>query len=198
MTNDAVDPSNFQLINFVMNNTFSDAANAARIMCYLSNQSNVSAAGTRVAGVSSRAAGTAGATDIPFPVAEFATLKALGDADGFGVTAQSAYNLGLGTGTLAPLGTSISVSERTAFVGPKGRGRHFLGFIQRGIVTNGGRVDPSTIESISDAYDYWMGLTAIGPLPANTGVTPSDLSAFRIVISVKPQPVFSNLESRRR
>lgn len=198
LTNDAVDPSNPQQFSFVMDNVFTDADNAARCLAYWSNQSNTCAANTRVTGVTVRAAGSAGATDIPFPVTEFADLKTLGDANGFGLTTQSAYGLALGTGSLCPLGTSVSVSERTATVGPTGRGRHFWPFIQEGIVTGGGRLAAATITSLTDSYNYWFLAADTLPNAANTGVSPGDLATIATITSVKPQPVFSNLESRRR
>lgn len=199
ITNDNVDPNNFQLVGFTFDNTENDPVNTSLVLAYLAEASNTYASGTRIIGVSARTAGSAGGVDVPFPVTEYAANASGGAADGHPLPAMAAYGVSIGGGGLTPLGTSISVSERTSTVGPTGRGRHFLPFTSTTQITAGGRLAPSTITEISDKWRYWFGYGPSSPYVLVGPVITNRLLAIpKVILTVKAQPVLSNLESRRR
>lgn len=192
-TNDAVNALNYQLVDFDFNNTVGDV-NTAAASClaymYLNAAAEVLATNTRIVGIDSRPVSTSGSTPVPFPVAAYAALVVIDPR----LPPASTYVGTIGVGALCPLGTSISVSEVTAHAGPTGRGRHFLPFISRNSVNAGGQVAAAVLGEIDSYYeDHIMGgLLATPNNPVVTGV-----GSFSI-IAPRAQPVYSNLESRRR
>lgn len=174
----------------------------ASILVYLATLSGGFGAGTKVDQVLYRAAGSPGSVPVPFPGPEFVAIAAAATTAGYTVPAWTTYNTSSGSGVLAPLGTSISVSELTATVGRTGRGRHFLPFVTQGVISAGGTVGTGTIAlTESAALDILMG-QASGTVPALIGIPwvlvgPAS-PASKEITNVKCQPIFSNLESRRR
>lgn len=206
-SNSAVDANNFQLVDF----DFSSAQAAtvpetlARIEAYIQYVAsvNIIATGTQIESIAYRAAGDPGGIDQPFPTAAYASLRTAAAADGVTIPIVSdGYGTVFGGDALAPLGTSVSVSERTETVGPTGRGRHFLPFISRAAVAGGGYLSPTEVINVKAAYDWFL-LPISGTYVSNGGDTIPvvtnrlQTTQFPIVL-VKAQAVFSNLESRRR
>lgn len=209
-TNDAVDPSNFQLVDMdvrMVGKTVNEAA--AQILCYFATVGFATAGGvTKIADLLYRPFGSPGAISLAFPTTEYNAVLAAATSDG-----QSPAGMASGyatqvsaAGSLTPLGTSISVSEVTGTAGPRGRGRHFLPFIGANTVDGQGRVLAAVLATIKQKYEYFiLGLDNPGgliPAPPVSDLQPvvqpaSGLTTNAIIL-VKPQPVFSNLESRRR
>lgn len=192
-THTNINVANPALVNFVADGGGSDAENAASILAYLAGMGGIFSSGTNVVDVSVRPAGSAGGTSLAFPATEYATLSGIASLPswtGYG-------SLPGATGALTPLGTSISVSERTATVGPTGRGRHFLPMVNTAIVTSGGVLNGTDITLVHDSYDFWLRGGSGGPA-FNPSVSNHTLAHAFHITSVKPQPIFSNLESRRR
>lgn len=196
MTNDNVNPDNYQLIDFALQGTGTDAENAAVILAYIALIGGHFADHTNVTGMQVRAAGSAGALDIGWPTSAYDALVA--DA-GTSVPAWSGYGEIPGaSGVLTPLGTSVSVSLYTATPGPTGRGRHFLGFLGAQCVSAGGTFNPVNITETQDAYSLMFFGGGIGPSDPDPVITNSAMTTGHPVVSVKAQPILSNLESRRR
>lgn len=208
-TNPNVNPLNFQLVDFDINNSVETVAMAAaRIIGYLC-QADVMAAGTILVSLDFRAFGSAGGVPIPFPVSEYSAVDAAAVADGFTTAPRAVFPCPVGTsGTvLCPLGTSISVSEVSGVPGPTGRGRHFLPFINASTVLAGGTLDGTYVTAVQNAYNEFFlnnkpggGGIATAPLDAGSGIAITNVTGTPMhdVIVCKAQPVFSNLESRRR
>lgn len=153
---------------------------------------------TSVSGIRKQVGAAAG-SDVPFPYAEIAAMVATagGALDGFNTAIGSGYNhAGLGTGALSPLGTSIVVTEYN--LGPSGR--HFLPFTNVTCLDAAGFVNSANRGAIADTYGTCIltGDPAIGAVSLSPCVVSSRGSAItRGIDSVKPQPVASNLRSRR-
>lgn len=207
LRNTNVDATNFQIVDFSFydNQPATVDETLARIIGYLGYLGSVSvmATGTTISEIQLRAMGSAGGVAQPFPTAVYATLVTAAAAGGITLPAMaSGYGTTIGTDALCPLGTSISVSEITAVVGPTGRGRHFLPFIGRSTVSAGGTVGATTMTDILllwsamiDSFDPDYITSGGDTLPCvsnRAGTVPKSIRTIR------PQPVFSNLESRRR
>lgn len=207
-TNSNVDATNYQLCDVHVDSA--TAINAlqmyAQIIAYFAAVSGGMGSGTRIAGLSERPSGTPGFTPLAFPTAAYAATVAAAASDGITVPAMaSGYATSLGSGVLAPLGTSISVSERTATPGPTGRGRHFLPFVSQGIISAGGTVGTGHLAIIEDcANEFFLGVdpsggAATAPIVSmDPVITNSGGLIIHAITLYRPQPVFSNLESRRR
>lgn len=198
-SNDAVNAANYQVNRFAFNAPVMDVDElAACILAYFYTIEavDVFAQNTRIVGIDSRPNGSSGAVAVPFPTTAYAALVVAVPA----LPSVTTYVGTIGAGNLAPLGTSISVSERTATVGPTGRGRHFLPFTSRNVVDTGGTLIPATGGAIEDAWnDFIRGDALVAGVP-NPVVRPGSATGGggHTITSVKAQPVFSNLESRRR
>lgn len=209
LSNSNVSPANYQLIDFdtdpfaVVGLRYSTTSEiSASILVYLATLSGGMAAGTSFTEVLYRAAGSAGSVSLPFPAADYASIAAAATTAGYTVPAIAAYGTTFGSGILAPLGTSISVSELTLTVGRTGRGRHFLPFVSQGVISAGGTVGSGHIILTEGAADDILLGQASGTVPALIGIPwamcgPASPTGKEIV-NVKCQPIFSNLESRRR
>lgn len=198
--NASVDPSNYQIcdIDFaVPGPTVSQVA--AQILAYFAGQCTLmSADDTVIVGLDYTPSGAAGGTPVPFPstdyAAEHTAYPALPNLTAYG------QNVG-GAGFLAPLGTSVSVSEHTASPGPSGRGRHFIPFVGRDCCSTAGFLNPGTIIDSDDNYGrFFFDVFSDGPFAAypNPVVTNALRTTTKDIVSVKTQQIFSNLESRRR
>lgn len=205
--NDAVDANNFQEygIETVYDPAVVDLEVAvAQIIAYASCVAfNCSAEGTRLVSIMFTEHGTNVAVPQLYPAS---LVDAIVDANAslFAFPAiNNAYGNELGDSgdTLAPLGTSIVQTEYTAIGGPGGRGRHYLPFVGKEAVDVSGFVRPLLRNALQDAYRAFIlasdtlatGVVGLQPVVENaakTTVTP--------ITSVKCQPVFSNLSSRRR
>ena len=165
----------------------------------------VSAGGTRISALKFRAAGETVSLSVPFPVAEYDTLQTANVANFPNLVEQASYGEEVGdpAAGLAPLGTSVVVTEYTSVGGPAGRGRHYIPFIGGTCITPGGYLSTairSTIELVYNALilgtvtsPAWVGTAGLVPV-----VEKSDGLSALDVTNVKAQPVFSNLKSRRR
>jgi hypothetical protein len=197
--NASVNPDNYQLVDFDFDSsTLTEKELAAQILAYgnLLGSVGVIATQTQCIDITSRPSGSAGATSVPFPTAEYVALHALLATVG----TYTSYTQFIGGGALAPLGTSVSVSERTAFPGRSGRGRHFLPYCGVSAVAADGSVDATAIFDIESFYNaLFLGSLVGGPVATKAVVRPNNtLSGGHLIVSCKAQPIFSNLESRRR
>lgn len=200
-TNDSVNPLNFQLCDMDLDGTLSPLppVATAQILAYFAGQSlETAAASLRIVSVTLTPAGTNLGTLVPFPVAEYAAIRAA-----FGsLPAMAAYGVAIGRAgeSLAPLGTSIVVTERTATGGPGGRGRHFLPFISENLIGGDGYVASTAIAPVEANYGRFIqdstgsaALVDLHPILVNAAQTTQ-----KNITTVSCQPVFSNLRSRRR
>lgn len=177
----------------------------AQMLCYVSGVAKWTAdQHTKLVGVDYRATLSSVSVPVPFPLIEYGALKAANDTNYPKLVTMTHYGVDLGeTGNaLSPLGTSIVVSEYTATGGPSGRGRHFLPFIGKFSVDGSGHVDPSHREAIQAYYNAFI-LNAGDPAGIDTVdlqpvVENAARTTVKAITSCKAQPVFSNLESRRR
>lgn len=199
--NTQVSPENYQLVGFTMNNGKTNAINAARCLAYISTVGFITTAqGTSVESCNVRVAAAAGGFDIPFPRSEYdAAIASLNAAGAFPRVAMDyGTEIGFETSVLAPLGTSVSVSEITATVGPTGRGRHFLPYVGAASVFTNGRLQAAAAALIRLKYIACFFDPTVLENPMITVVTPQNLTAPKLITEVKAQQIFSNLESRRR
>jgi len=200
-SNSNVDAANYQLVDLDASSvtTLTDEEVAAQFIAFwVVVGPSVIATGTDLVEVVKYPGGGGAGVPIPFPVTEYAQLV----VDVPGLPARSAYpcSVGATASALAPLGTSVVVTEYTAVGGPGGRGRMFTPFAAVGCVETNGGVKLTARSAIETAYRLWLmdspPTLSTGPvLPVLThvsGATPT------IITTVKAQPVFSNLESRRR
>lgn len=203
-TNDSVEATNYQMFGIEASPfDFGDEAKvAAQLIGYASVVGATMASGTRLEELKLVPASATTSTLVPFPVAEYAALVAL---SGGTMVAMTNYGVDLvaAGNALCPLGTSIVVSEYTATGGPSGRGRHFLPFTNTQNLDGGGLVDPATRSLVSQAYQDLILNPAAGPYSSVAiDVTPVVMNSAgdttRQITNIKVQPVFSNLESRRR
>lgn len=199
-SNAGVDPLNFQEFGIEIDSTsvVPTATCVAQILAYfMSVAAGAIATNTHVESVSYKAPGNVGFIPQPFPVTAWAALVALNPDLG----AASTYAaLEPGTGGLAPLGTSIVVTEYSAVSGPKGRGRHFLPFINQTCLDDvTGFVNAGNRAAIEAAYNTYVLNTVSGN--GSVALTPviasSDGDFETVVTNVVCQQVLSNLKSRR-
>lgn len=207
-TNDAVEATNYQEFGLEIGADVPaiglDVV-SAQIIAYCSCALGlVSAEDTRLEQLSYIAAGTNVAVPVPFPTAAYATLRTANVAVWVRMQPMTAYgvDIGLSGAPLAPLGTSVVVSEYTAVGGPAGRGRHYLPFVSVFPVDVGGVCKPVVRVDVADAYNAFIrdGVTpnAVGVVDLLPVVENAARTVNTAITSVKVQPVFSNLESRRR
>lgn len=203
-----VDASNYQMCDLDTSAAVSSEDEfAAQIIAYFASLA-MQATDTSLVELSARAIGDPGFHSIAFPTTAYAAVAIAAAADSIGINAMStgyASNLGGSGHALAPLGTSVSVSEKTATAGPTGRGRHFLPFITSNVVNSGGTLVSTYLQTTLDAYNYFIrgikpdGSAATTPVvDLQPVVTNAAGSPTHAITTIKVQPVFSNLESRRR
>ena len=198
-TNESV--SNNALVSFVLTGSVPYQQQAALCAAYLSAAGgHCMAQSTSIRGINVRAAGSAGGLAIPFPRDAYDILQPELVAAGVPAVADLDYGdeIGFIGGFLAPVGTSVCVSERTATLGRTGIGRHFLPFTTSASVTSGGELASSTITNLTDDYEGTFLNSDITGYPYGPAVAPSNLSTTHLITAVIPQPVLSNLRSRRR
>lgn len=208
--NTASNTQNYQIVDAdITNATGTGAAQLAQMCCYFASVGYQTAGGQmKLTEVTARTTGSPGAVPQVFPTAAYAAVLAAGVTDGVSLAGMAS---GFATqisaaGTLCPLGTSISVTEKSATVGRTGRGRHFLPFIGVNTVQTDGTVKSTVREAVKEFYNYLFlavkpgaGGVATAPI-INLGPVVTNRFGLigHAVVEVKAQPVFSNLESRRR
>lgn len=200
MLNDNVSATNYEQFGIECNlasNGVLQGQGAAQIIAYIAkNASAILANDSQIAAIMLTPSGTNLGVNIPFPVTEYAALKVLDAA----LPTMTAYGVAIGaSGGLAPLGTSIVVTEYTNVGGPAGRGRHFFPFYNKAKVDGNGLADSASRAAVVVNYSDWIlgdGAFAVD------GLTPLVVNALgtttKAVLSVKAQPILSNLRSRRR
>ena len=208
--NTASNTQNYQIVDAdIQNGTGTGAQQLAQMCAYFASAAYVSAGGQmKLVEVTARTTGSPGAIPQTFPTAAYAATLAAGVTDGVSLAGMAT---GFATqisaaGALCPLGTSISVTEKSNTVGRTGRGRHFLPFIGVNTVATDGTVKSTVRDQIRDYYNYCFLAVKPGAGGAATApiinLQPCVTNRFGLIantiVEVKPQPVFSNLESRRR
>lgn len=194
MENSTVGALNKAVTGFTFNNSFTDAENAAACILYLASASaQMMAGGSSVTEVSVRAAGSLGGLSLPFPTAEYAALKTALAGANVATTAMTAYGVSIGGGSLAAVGTSVCVSERTATLGRTGIGRHFLPFVTSACITSAGLMATANSTNVGLSYDAVFGAGSFNPV-----VCPANLTSPKPVTAVVVQTILSNLRTRRR
>lgn len=172
---------------------------AAQIIAYpVKCRANFLASGTLITRLQLRAAGTGGFVDVVFPDSEYNDLVAndagLAEMHDYGDTVLGA------SGGLAPVGTSVCMTERTDDFGRSGRGRHFLPFVNKAKVDGAGLFNESDREACEDAYrDYIIdGNLTFGSVSLNAVVQNAAHTTQKPIVAIEAQAVLSNLRSRRR
>lgn len=200
-TNTNVNSLNFQLCDIDIQGNGTTAMNvaAAQIIAYFAGQGAESMAdGTSITSVTYIASSTNLGVVVPFPNTEYDAIQ----AEFTSLPVMSAYGVEIGrsTGSLAPLGTSIVMTERTASGGPSGRGRHFLPFISEELVNTQGQVASTAITNLEANYKRFIldGFAATSLVNLNPKVVNAAGDTTRSITTAQAQPVFSNLASRRR
>jgi hypothetical protein len=206
--NDNVEATNYQEFGLELGaniDTIGLANVAAQIIGYATIACRwVSDQSTKLTGIQYRATLATVSVPVPFPTTEYAALYAANTAAWPKMVGITGYGQALGeTGNaLSPLGTSIVHTEYTATGGPSGRGRHYLPFVGKFSVTGGGTVEPTHRTGIEEAYNAFIrdGVTpnAAGCVDLQPVVENAARTTVKAITSTKVQPVFSNLESRRR
>lgn len=208
LTNDNVNELNFAEFGIELQdgNGATEIEQAVQIIAYTAVVgAEVMADGTRIAGLKFKLAGTNTSVEVPFPTTAYGVFQAANVANYPGMVAMSAWGevIGDSGAGLAPLGTSVVVTEYSTTGGPAGRGRHYLPFIGGTCITPGGYLDPTIRATIELAYnnlirDVGLSPAAVGAVDLLPQIEQSNGLASKAVVAVKAQPVFSNLKSRRR
>jgi len=205
--NDAVDANNFQEygIETVFDPGVVDLVDAtAQIIAYASCcAKNASAEGTRLTGIMYVANGTNMSVPLSYPATEVQAIVTANSSLFDFPAVNNAYGLDIGDAgnTLAPLGTSIVMSEYTDVGGPGGRGRHFLPFIGQDAVDGAGFARSILRTALQDAYNAFIRATdtlATGVVNLQPVVENAAKTTVTPITNIRSQPVFSNLSSRRR
>lgn len=200
-TNDSVNPTNYALCDIDLRPTYAGtvAVANAQIQAYFAGQgTEAMAAGTKIQEVLYYAPGTNLGVLLPFPAAEYAVIHTAFA----GLPNLTAYGQNIGrTGeNLAPLGTSIVVTEYTAVGGPAGRGRHYLPFISENLVGTDGFVASTALAPMKNNWEQFIrdNPNDTATIDLQPTVINAAQSTSTPITVVKVQPVFSNLRSRRR
>jgi hypothetical protein len=206
--NDLIGPANKAQVGFAFNTALSVEQCAAAIVGYLGGIQGAFATGTKLVALKARGAGTVGAISLGFPVVEYNALRALATGSFPAITSYGTLPGSLvgGGGSLAPLGTSLSVTEQTLTPGPRGRGRHYLPYMAAGNVAANGGASTALVTLVKSQWEKAMGLSDLGASQLAPQVKPCVTRApvavgpnpYYDIASIKAQPVFSNLRSRRR
>jgi hypothetical protein len=192
----------------------------ARLVAFVSSLVAGNMGSTIIQGIQMRVDGQIGITDVPFPVGEYANVKAWpepspvvgGLADPPALTAFGTTIIGI---TGGPLGTSALITERVgtldqngATVGPGNNGRLYLPFIGANAFTNG-ILSANTQTAIKKAYEWYVlaeGNPNVAERPTSRpwihgrvpGSPPGSPLVYRQVTAVAVRPRASHLRSRSR
>jgi hypothetical protein len=175
-----------------------DVAAAGMIAYVVKARGAFLASGTLITRVQWREHGTGGFIDVPFPDALYNDMV---DVDSDLVHMHDYADTVLGaSGGLAPVGTSVCVTEYSAGFGRRSRGRHFLPFVNKAKVDGNGLFAAEDIALVEAAYNSYI--LNLDDDPVHPSLLPVILSATlttqTVITHVKAQPVLSNLRSRRR
>lgn len=178
----------------------------SQIVAYvLGVASQCCAAGTRIREMSYRPSTSTVSSPFPWDAVTYNALASANVANYPWLVAMSDYGADIGdSGTgLSPLGTSVVVTEYSATGGPSGRGRHYIPFINGNCITAGGYLGTAIRTTIELCYSNFIMDKALSPAPTGTGdlfpvVENAAGTTAKPIVTVKAQPVFSNLKSRRR
>lgn len=141
---------NEALVHFDVNmgSTLTDAERLACMIAYLSGVGDV-AVSTIITQAEVIRSGAAGALPLPFPVAAYAAWKAVNSH----LVTMAGYGVTYGSGVMATLGTSITVSLYTAIPGRATTGRHYRPWTGAGALDSGGEVAGAYVSGIDEAYN---------------------------------------------
>lgn len=157
------------------------------------------ASDSAIVSVFKRASGSAGSLAIPFPAAEYAALATLNSE----LPNLVAYGSGFGTGALTPVGTSITVQEKTGTPGRSYSGRHYLPFTRSAAIGADGRLGGAQASATEKYYRYYILGESAPPLPAAPTVSlvpvvhSRKLNVDSVITSVIISRVLANLRTRR-
>lgn len=194
MENATIGSQNQAVLGFTFNNSETDANNAAAAILYIASASaQMMAGGSSVVGVSMRAAGSLGALELPFPDPEYSDLQTALAGPHVSTTTMTDYGVSIGGGSLAAVGTSVCVTERTATLGRTGIGRHFLPFVTSACITAAGLFNSTNAANVAASYHDVFADGGFDPC-----VCPANLTAPKPVTLVQPLAILSNLRTRRR
>lgn len=200
--NTSVNSSNYQEFGVeCLLNTFSPNKEVAlaQMIAYIDAVGNlVMADNTYLSTVRYSVYGTTTSVELPFPTAEYQAVNAAVPGTIRARPNGYADKVGKNGAGMAPLGTSISVTELTAIAGPSGRGRHFLPFINSDCVSSSGELVAGIRSSIFLHWDKFFNTDAGVIEKLEQKLLRANKTLIEPVVSVKAQPIFSNLRSRRR
>lgn len=200
ITNDAVASTNYAQVSWDTGNVASLTPNrvATQLTYYLA-YGTVCAVNTRITGVTFEANGAAGAVPCTFDSFWWSALQAAFPA--YGAPAQTAFGFAFGSGSLTPLGTSITCLEDTGVPGRRSTGRKYLPYVSTGFVTAAGILNATAVANIGLNYKEIL-IDGAGGAP---GVNPSVKSKFPLptgteyaITGVRIMPTLANLRRRRR
>lgn len=173
---------------------------AAQLIAYVVATKNAFLnTGTLIDRLQFRASGTGGFIDFEFPTDTYADLVDLNPGNLVAMEGYGEVVIGA-SGGLAPVGTSVCVTEYTAQFGRSARGRHFLPFVNKARVDNTGQLTPESRTTIEQGYEDYIltGSEDLGSQPLRPVVQNAGHSTIKPITHVKAQGVLSNLRSRRR
>lgn len=196
---DAGGDANLATVTFQLDlaGTTTEAQAAAQILAYFQYPA-VLTTQSYVKQILLRRSGSAGNVSVPFPVTEYAALKALRSAY---LVTMTAYSVAFGVGDLSPVGTSVNMRELTGIAGRSYQGRHFVPWVSQDMVSSDGRFDGTGQTALRASYfDYLLGDDPGGSGGVNLfpQVFSTKLSVYTPIIDATPQAVLSNLRTRRR
>lgn len=172
---------------------------AAQCICYLA-YADVCATGTGISAVTYRAQGAPGSYGLNIADVVTASVDINDEVPSIPDWGGLNANIGQNGNTLGPVGTSICVSEYTALLSRRGRGRHFIPFIQRGRIANEGTFTSTAVDNVSQAWGTLFGGSYTWTLPwvMPNAVRSEAANVANDIVSVIARPIPSNLRSRRR
>lgn len=200
IANDAIGESNPAQVSFDFSSQLNPDQLVARCISYLALAGQaVWAQGTRIIGARIRLNGDAGSVDWPFPVLEYASDKASFAGLGKTIPTMTAYGVVLGGGALAPIGTSVCVSEQTATASRKGRGRHYMPFVASTAVDGVGQYKSNLADALAESVSVaFLVNDLVGRSIVGWSVKGKVSDPYLQIVGVKPRRILSNLNSRRK
>lgn len=193
--------TNTAQVGFTSSTTISPVTGAMLVACYLNNGlHNCAASGTRLQGITYRGAGTAGAISIAWNTEIYNAINTYLAGLGGSPLDVGAYGVDIGQSGLglAPVGTSIVMSERTATLGRTGLGRHYLPFIAASAITTAGLLNTATGNAVEGLATDLLKSVYTSTVGFGAAVSNSSMSAFQVITEYSANSVVSNLRSRRR
>lgn len=196
--NSAVGAGNGAFVKFDIDSSIAatPAQQVARIISYLVGPGDA-AANSSIFGCTVQVNGVGTLVPVPFPVAEYAAIKA-----GYAfLPAMGAYSVAYGTGALTPAGTSILVDTYTNVMSRHGYGRHYRPYTSVVAVDGAGGVDGTHGAGIDEAYRATFLATPGATWTTGYSTGPLVVSATagqNAVVNVKVSGNLANLHTRRK